>query len=169
MARRHIIKTKDFVNATTRIKTPAPGLVAECEFFAGSTWQLLGDFVRAVTSYRAAANAYAELKIEDRQREALERCEKLLALYTDHLQSEGKLEQAIPALLWLAEASGQLGHREQFAAAALNAALAMCKTSSRWDDARTMARVAYENSAPDSEAARTAQALISECDRQLRS
>ena len=53
-------------------------LAAESEFFAGSTFQLLGDFLQAVEHYRAAANDYGELKLDDQRREAYQRCEKLL-------------------------------------------------------------------------------------------
>lgn len=138
---------------------------AECEFFAGGAFQLLGDFLQAVKHYRAAANDYGELKLEDQRREALQRCEKLLTLYTDHLLREGRLHDAIPHFLQLAEASGGIGNREGFVHAALHAAVAILQTTRNLEQARGMAQLAYENSDADSESARSALDIISQCDQ----
>ena len=140
-------------------------LAAECEFFAGSTFQLLGDFLQAVQHYRAAANDYAELKLDDQRREAHGRCEKLLTLYTDHLLHEGRLHDAIPYFLQLAESSGAIGNREGFVHAALHAARALLQTTPNLEQARGMAQLAYENTDADSESARSARDIIAQCDQ----
>jgi len=138
---------------------------AECEFFAGSTFQLLGDFLQAVKHYRVAANDYGELNLNEQRREAHQRCEKLLALYTDHLLREGRLHDAIPHFLQLAEASGEIGNRAGFVHAALHAARALLQTTPNLEQARGMAQLAYENSDADSESARSALDIISQCEQ----
>ncbi|MEP6495059.1 MAG: tetratricopeptide repeat protein [bacterium] len=143
------------------------GAVEMCAQFciaAGSTAQFLGDDDRAVALFRRAATVFQQLGHRRKAGDAMERAEDILKSCMNSLLRDGRMNEAIPILLQLAEVAEQLGDQEVCATANYNAAICLAATTRDYAGIRHLATRAAELFPPGSDDAAVALRLVAHAD-----